>query len=382
MLSWTTVCTALSVAIGQRPGPGGAGRRTRDLTISLFVAVACALLVVGAARAEDGFSSARADEYRLSCDDSCGFWLVLAEGHADQIFVTRTVTDRSMWSLRTPLNRFIATSANDAGCTHADYKDFFRQSLGWRTTACREELDVNLRMGDLNDMFVASTVELVTPFRIYGGEGSDYLRSASGKDLLKGGNGNDLLRSGPGVDNLLGEADNDVLDGGEGADVLDCGDGNDTVQYQGRTSALVITLDGTANDGASGENDRIGTSCENVEAWNGADRVVGSSGANKLSGRDGNDTLKGGGGNDRLAGGNGKDSLLGEGGNDVLNGDAGDDSISGGGGTDTVYGGAGNDTIDVKDGQKDTVYCGAGDYDSVVYDSGLDEIDIGSCERR
>ncbi len=66
----------------------------------------------------------------------------------------------------------------------------------------------------------------------------------------------------------------------------------------------------------------------------------------------------------------------------LLEGDAGDDTIDGGSGTDTIYGGAGNDTINAKDRQRDTVYWGAGDYDAVVYDAGLDEIDIGSCERR
>ena len=39
-------------------------------------------------------------------------------------------------------------------------------------------------MGDLNDTFVAS-IELVTPFNIFGEDGSDYLRSAKGKDILK-----------------------------------------------------------------------------------------------------------------------------------------------------------------------------------------------------
>jgi hypothetical protein len=28
------------------------------------------------------------------------------------------------------------------------------------------------------------------------------------------------------------------------------------------------------------------------------------------------------------------------------------------------------------------IHCGTGDYDAVVYDAGLDEIDIGTCERR
>ncbi len=351
-----------------------------------------ALLLVGGAGAA-GFPDGEPDRGRTGCLEpapncASGFWLVLRDGFSDQVNVVRgetgEITSTVYWALRLPENRYI-TWANDhfgdSGCTRQDLKTFFFPDHGWRTTVCGSRFEVNLRMGDLNDSFVANA-ELASVFHIFGEEGADYLRSAKGKDTLKGGNGNDVLRSGPGVDLLFGEADSDILDGGDGADQIDCGDGADTVQYQGRTSALTVTLDGVANDGASGENDKLATNCENVEAWNGADKVVGSSGANKLSGRDGNDTLKGGGGNDRLSGGDGKDSLVGEAGNDVLNGDAGDDSISGGAGTDTVYGGAGNDTIDVKDGQKDTVYCGAGDYDSVIYDSGLDEIDIGSCERR
>jgi Ca2+-binding RTX toxin-like protein len=163
---------------------------------------------------------------------------------------------------------------------------------------------------------------------------------------------------------------------------MDCGDGTDVIQYQGRTSTLNITLDGLANDGETGENDSITSDCENVESWNGADKVVGSSAANRLSGRDGNDSLKGAGGNDRLYGGAGKDNLSGEAGNDYLSGEAADDTISGGSGTDTVYGGEGNDSINVKDGVRDVVYCGGGAYDAVVYDAGIDEIDIGTCERR
>ena len=315
----------------------------------------------------------------------CDFWLVLDEGYADQISLTAgedTLYGRPRWSLRLPEARYLRwwDKGNAHSCELKELKYFLSPYNGARSVQCTTGVDLHLRLGDLNDTFVAS-IEQTTPIHVLGEDGSDYIRSARAKDRLSGGNGNDVLRSGAGADNLFGEADNDLLDGGDGADVLDCGDGDDTIQYQGRVSELNITLDGTANDGASGENDKIEANCENVEAWNGADKVVGSTVPNRLYGRDGNDTLKGGGSNDRLYGGNDRDSLFGEAGNDSLNGDAGDDTIDGGTGTDTIYGGAGNDTINVRDGQKDTVYCGAGDYDIVTHDT-IDEIDIGTCERR
>jgi hypothetical protein len=361
----------------------------RHLGFCTTIAAGCASLLVGTAGAVGGFLEYATDKVTLPCSAStCTFWLVLREGAADH--VTMNVGDdniyaRPMWSLRLPENRYLGwygARPLDSFCGLKEPKNIFVNTGQWRSVQCQTAFEMHLRLGDLNDTFVASSAELASPMHVFGEDGADYLRSAKGKDTLNGGNGNDVLRAGPGADTLLGEADDDILDGSDGADVLDCGGGNDTVPYQGRISALNVTLDDTANDGASGENDKIGTTCENVEAWNGADKVVGSSGSNKLYGRDGNDSLKGGGGSDRLYGGNGNDSLFGEAGNDYLNGDAGDDTIDGGSGTDTVYGGAGNDTISVKDGQKDTVYCGAGDYDLVTYDAGLDEIDIGSCERR
>ena len=345
---------------------------------------AALLLAVAAGAAAVGFGD-RPDHARK---DNGGFWLVLSEAYADQLSATLADDSDSIVGPRWELtilgnNRLLDWDGeiSGTGCKQEDFPNFLLQIGGSRTLECPADSNLNLRLGDLNDTFAAS-LDLPTVFNISGEDGADYIRTGKAKDTLKGGNGNDVLRGGPAVDTLFGEADNDILDGGDGADVLDCGDGNDTVQYQGRTSALNVTLDGTANDGASGENDKVGASCENVEAWNGGDKVVGSSGANKLSGRDGNDTLKGGGGGDRLYGGDGKDSLLGEAGNDQLNGDGGDDAIDGGSGTDTIYGGSGNDTINAKDGQRDTIYCGTGDYDAVLYDVGLDEIDIGTCERR
>ena len=372
--------------------------RTKYRRLAVVTAFVSALLIGNcdlASGASSNFLDGRPDEFRLTCVATAGqscatirFWVVLSDGYSDTVTVnvgSDSFGGYPRWSLRMPENRYLRWHDKRSGyaiCEQTDYNSLFAPYYApARTLLCSRDTEVNIRLGDLNDTFVAS-LEVPTVFNISGEDGGDYIRTGKAKDTLKGGNGNDVLRSGPAVDSLFGEGDNDIVDGGDGADVLDCGDGNDTVQYQGRTSALNVTLDGAANDGASGENDKVAASCENVETWNGADKVTGSSGANKLYGNDGNDTLKGGGGNDRLYGGNGKDSLYGESGNDQLNGDAGDDTIDGGSGTDTIYGGGGNDTINAKDGQRDTIYCGTGDYDAVVYDAGLDEIDIGTCERR
>lgn len=343
-------------------------------TVFLSLVVGCALFMVPAAAA--GFLN---NPDRVTWNNS-GVWLILKDGRADH--VTAKAAGEDGWSFTMPLNRFISWEEDrfkHNGCERENWEGLFPHSF--RTLVCNYMTwDIHMRMGDLNDTFVAN--DLTAKLFLYGEDGSDYLRSSSGKDSLSGGSGNDVLRSGAGVDSLLGEGDNDVLDGGDGADILNCGDGSDTVQYQGRTAALTVTLDDLANDGATGENDKIESSCENVEVWNGADRVTGSSGPNRIEARDGNDTLKGGAGSDRLYGGAGKDTLNGDAGNDYLSGEAGDDTISGGSGTDTVYGGDGSDTINVKDGVRDVVYCGGGAYDAVVYDAGIDEIDIGTCERR
>lgn len=363
------------------------------LWICVVAALAVGLFVVGGAAA-DNFPAVTGQAY--TGGDPEGFWLVLPDGHSDSVTVGAAdisygIASNPGWSFTMPGGQYMEVYRVDrqpvpvsSRCKKDGFKDIVDLTfLGpWRKITCPIDIMLNLRLGDLNDTFVVANSDLTTSFRISGEDGNDYIRGANGKDTFKGGNGNDVLRTGSAVDNLIGEAGDDLLDGGDGADIMDCGDGTDLVQYQGRVSPLTITLDGAANDGASGENDKIGSSCENVEAWNGADKITGSSGANRLSGRDGNDTIKGGGGTDRLFGGNGKDTLFGDVGSDFLYGDDGDDTIEGGAGTDTIYGGAGNDTINAKDGQKDTIYCGAGTYDAVIYDAGLDEIDIGTCERR
>ena len=329
---------------------------------------------------------------------SRGAWLEMYDGPTDHpewrndsISVKTATVDFGFtpaWSFSLPHydfhyggGRLLGLSASKFGC-EVQTEEFgnwvqlvFGQYVGLR---CKSTVPLHLRMRSGNDTFVAEAMS--TPFEVYGDDGNDYLRSSNGPDTLRGGNGTDTLRGGPGVDSLFGNADEDVVDGGTGADVISCGGGVDLVQYQGRGSALTVTLDGVRNDGASAENDKIVNDCENVESGSGSDTITGSVYANKLLGRDGNDTLKGGNGDDRLYGGNGTDKLFGEAGDDNLYGEAGNDIIDGGSGQDAIYGGHGDDTINAKDGSRDIITCGEGTYDVVVYDAGLDQIDA-SCEQ-
>jgi len=180
--------------------------------------------------------------------------------------------------------------------------------------------------------------------------------------------GSDLetLTGGSAEDTLVGNARANVLHGGAGivSDAIDGEGGIDTVSYQGRGSDLSITLDGSANDGAQGENDDVSADVENAWGGHGDDRMVGNStrtrgpglppvffgGNNELRGGSGDDAISGLGGNDILLGdgfpiaflGSDDDSLFGGDGNDRLQGDTGafgffirgSDSLQGGAGTD------------------------------------------------
>jgi hypothetical protein len=172
--------------------------------------------------------------------------------------------------------------------------------------------------------------------RIAGGGSSDGLAGGEGNDVLDGGSLRDRLDGGPGRDLLIGGPENDVIDGGEGPD---------TVSYEDKGGALPlsITLNGIADDGEPGENDRIQTTVENVIGSPGADTIVGDGGFNAIDGGDGGDV------------------------------------IDPGPGTDVVEAGAGNDRVRTRDGAPDQVECGAGD-DLAITDafdrtSGCESID-------
>lgn len=243
------------------------------------------------------------------------------------------------------------------------------------------EADVeNLVGGSGNDSLtgtqLAPGAETVTPGLtrnniLRGNDGNDTLNGLDGNDVLDGGFGTDILNGGAGIDTadyssrthhlvldldgvaddgavgekdrigtdieninggagndkiygnavanvLKGGAGNDVLDGGLGKDGLYGGLGIDTASYSTRTVAVVIDLDGVADDGAAGEKDLISADIENLTGGSAADTITGNAKANVLRGGAGNDLIYGGAGNDTLHADAGADKLYGQDGNDTL----------------------------------------------------------------
>ncbi|MDX2012577.1 MAG: calcium-binding protein [Myxococcaceae bacterium] len=143
----------------------------------------------------------------------------------------------------------------------------------------------------------------------------------SGADTLTGNSLANRLTGGAGADTLSGGDGDDVFDEGaaaNGADVIAGGGGIDRVDYSARTTALTVSLDGTANDGAASEGDDVEADVERVDGGSGNDTLTGNADANELNGNGGDDTLSGLGGRDVLSGGPGNDSLAGGEGDDIL----------------------------------------------------------------
>ena len=188
--------------------------------------------------------------------------------------------------------------------------------------------------------------------RVYGRGGDDWICGGYGNDVIYGDEGNDILRSEVGDDVSYGGFGNDSLADrdtsdidcctADTADVFDGGEGTDTVSYGDRTSSVTVTIDGVADDGASGEHDNVRTTVENVSGGWRDDVLRGSNGPNVLwGGNDGNDQLSGLGGNDILRDTNSygadTDSLWGGDGDDFFEGTGpGSDRFSGDDGSDTV----------------------------------------------
>lgn len=201
---------------------------------------------------------------------------------------------------------------------------------------------------------------------LIGGTAADVLTGNSGSNAITGGAGADSLSGG--VAAATCTSDVDVLTGGDDNDTFkmgligDCGDevvggaGTDTVDYQYRTAALTITVDGAANDGLASEADNVKTDVE---------VVVGGSAADSITGGSGNETLHGGAGGDTLSGGAGNDTLIGNSGNDILNGGAGDDLFENEG-NDDVFAGYASVTTDDKGLGSDLMNGGTGT-DKVTY---------------
>jgi Ca2+-binding RTX toxin-like protein len=213
---------------------------------------------------------------------------------------------------------------------------------------------------------------------VIGGTGDDVLTGNSGSNALTGGAGNDDLSGGAGAASC--SADVDVLTGGDGNDtfkmglISDCGDeivggaGTDTVDYQFRSVALTITVDGSANDGLASEADNVKTDVE---------VIVGGSAGDTITGGSGNETIHGGAGNDTINGGAGNDTLIGNAGNDTINGGAGDDLFENEG-DDSVFVNSGSVTTDDKGAGADLMNGGTGT-DKVTYAGRADAVYVSMC---
>jgi Ca2+-binding RTX toxin-like protein len=195
-----------------------------------------------------------------------------------------------------------------------------------------------------------------------GGDGKDRLvgettpgDTATGHNTMDGGNGDDTIDGGAGSDTIAGGGDQDTIEGGAGADMVDGGSGDDLitpgggpvgatpdgdaigggtgideVRYATRTTRVVVTIDGVANDGQAGEHDDVRPDVEKVTGGSADDELRGSLSPETLSGGPGGDLLDGGGGADTTDGGDGNDVVNGGDGSDVVSGGSGDDQLSGG----------------------------------------------------
>jgi Ca2+-binding RTX toxin-like protein len=274
---------------------------------------------------------------------------------------------------------------------------------------------VRVETRDLDD-----SVQLEVPVTAAaeGGAGADALSGGSESDFLLGGDGPDLLDGGDGWDYLIGGLGSDELRGGPGI--------RDVADYEDRTAAVSVTLDGVRNDGEPGEDDLVATDVEDVFGGSGSDTIVGDAGSNDLYGGSGDDLIDGGLGADILTGGDGVDTLsyasrtnpvfagwtsycdsgeaaesdcigesieriVGGSGDDVLSAYSkydGTATLDGGPGNDflgassyfattTLLGGDGDDTLQSVNGLADVDICGDGT-DSVSADA-LDTVDA-DCE--
>ncbi len=200
-----------------------------------------------------------------------------------------------------------------------------------------------------------------------GDDGNDTLNARAGNDGLSGGIGNDSEVGGLGNDTFGGEAGTDTIDGGpgrdtltlratpDGADTISLGADRDRLDARERTSPLVLTMDGVADDGEAGEGDNIGADVEDVEGGQAANRMVGTQTGAPTR-------MQGGPGNDSITGGPGTDSISSGAGNDTISSGEGTDQIFDGSGADTIATGAGDDEIDASfdDGSADVMSGGSG----------------------
>jgi len=152
-----------------------------------------------------------------------------------------------------------------------------------------------------------------------GGQGSDWFFGSAEtgaplteSNILDGGTGSDVfvLGANPGPDDVRGgsegEGNNPSRSGQSGLVPFSFGENGDIATYENRTftaagtAGVTVTLDGTANDGVTGEGDKIGVDVENVRGSVRDDTITGDDHRNALSGMLGSDKLIGRGGDDVL----------------------------------------------------------------------------------
>jgi Ca2+-binding RTX toxin-like protein len=186
------------------------------------------------------------------------------------------------------------------------------------------------------------------------------------------------VNGGPGADRISSTAWSNQFTGGLGADDMTPG-WFASYRYDDHTSAVSVSLDGGANDGAPGEGDNARPAHSGgagVTATAFADVIVGSPGRDEIDTGDGENVVHGLGGDDSIVAGRGADEV---------HGGDGADFVAGGDGADLLFGDAGDDYIDsffggaVTGAGFDAVHCGDGtDY---VYSDADDALDA-DCETR
>ncbi|MEG4312256.1 MULTISPECIES: calcium-binding protein [unclassified Microcoleus] len=260
-----------------------------------------------------------------------------------------------------------------------------------------------------------------------GGEGDDFIRSASVPDVISsvgarssfpGFAGRNLLDGGVGNDTIVAAFATDTMIGGEGNDSLSGtftnaagGDGNDTINataaiFAGTGTDLITLEGGLGNDSLIGyTNPTTSSSFTVTNLMNGGvgsdtiifgsnrDRLIGNlegndfisyastvefTGINALTAPNlitdtlGSNFITGGNSTDVITTGSGDDILFGDFsnttfGDDTLNSGAGNDTLLGGFGNDYLIGGDGNDSLGGGPGA-DTLIGGSGN-DSFYYNN-------------
>ena len=244
------------------------------------------------------------------------------------------------------------------------------------------------------------------------------LNGSSNATVTVGGVAEDIIRNIEGVrgstvaDTLTGDANDNTFRGNGGSDTIDGGAGSDFADYNDKSSAVVVTLNGSTNATVTvgGVADDTIKNIEGVLGGSAGDTLTGDGLDNFFRGRGGNDTLDGmvgidtalygdksvavevtlnGGTNvtvtvggvaedtirniENVNGGTADDTLTGDTLANVLTGNAGDDNLSGGGGNDTLEGNSGSDSYDGGAGDDTYVLGGAGNK-SITDASGTDTI--------